>query len=559
MKSEVRHLLFLFLLICICTCANQGFPPGGPVDNTPPQIVSTYPEPNSLNVTRRTNVELEFTEKIDSRSVQNAIFISPNPGDRFEVKVKGKRLSIKFQDSLIVNVTYTITLGTGIKDLRGNGLVQSYTLAFSTGKKLDHKQISGQVFFDKPEDVSVWAYILESDSDVDPTQEQPQYITQCGSDGKFRFSNLAPRMYRLFAVADQNRNRTYQIGREFIGVTSNDINLQGEKEFIQNRNFKLAKHDTSRIRILQIEQQDQRHIRVRFSRPVLPNHSEENHLNIKDKSGEEVGILDLAVNSDDKSIWSLTTIPRDSGNHQLIVHSVYNEFRELITDSVAFEFLSIITPDTSRPAIFTINPDDSSKAVLQNLAFKIKFSESVDSTDSNLFFAFFEDSVEFNDYRIEWKNLSEINITPDCLWTENTWYHCVVDTNKVKDFAGNILNAKKNKFSWKIVNPDTLSSISGKISDEDSLAKSIIVLELWEKPEKVSYKISITDTGKYEFPQILPGSFTIQGFRDSDKNGIYSFGKVQPFLPAERFFVGQDTILVRSRWPNEGNNYQFKK
>ena len=53
---------------------------------------------------------------------------------------------------------------------------------------------------------------------------------------------------------------------------------------------------------------------------------------------------------------------------------------------------------------------------------------------------------------------------------------------------------------------------------------------------------------------LLPGHYFLDCFRDSDGNGRYSYGHTFPFVPAERFAVYPDTVVLRSRWPNEGND-----
>ena len=238
----MKRLLKIFVIICVCqsnNCANQGMPPGGPEDKTPPEIIHTIPDINSTNVPRTTEVEFEFSENIQDNSLKSLIFISPNPGKGFTIKAKGNKINLEFTDSLIANVTYSITLGTGIKDLRGNKLKESYTLGFATGDRLDEKQISGQVFADKPTEVTVWAYFYSDGEAVNPGKDQPIYVTQCDNEGKFKLSNLASRHYRLFAVRDQDKNLLYNLGREQIGVTSSDVDLTGKETHIQNRLFRM--------------------------------------------------------------------------------------------------------------------------------------------------------------------------------------------------------------------------------------------------------------------------------------------------------------------------------
>jgi hypothetical protein len=105
--------------------------------------------------------------------------------------------------------------------------------------------------------------------------------------------------------------------------------------------------------------------------------------------------------------------------------------------------------------------------------------------------------------------------------------------------------------NFKTVNQDTLSAISGEIIDQQEDAGGRLFLNA--KSEKNTYQLILEQPGTYRFENILPGIYTISGFRDADSNAVYSFGKINPFVPAERFFFNPDSIKVRSRWPNEGN------
>jgi hypothetical protein len=106
------------------------------------------------------------------------------------------------------------------------------------------------------------------------------------------------------------------------------------------------------------------------------------------------------------------------------------------------------------------------------------------------------------------------------------------------------------------LNEDTLSAISGTLVDENEHGTGKLFLTA--KSEKNSYYTILNEPGQYQFENILPGIYTINGFRDADSNGLYSYGRAVPFQPAERFFYFSDSIKVRSRWPNEGNDIVFK-
>ena len=549
-------LLAAGLLLFVLGCATQGFPPGGPVDKTPPEIVRTEPGQHALNVPRNEKVTIWFSEKIDPRSLKDAVFISPNPGKRVKIRLKGKRLEIRFLDSLLADVTYTVTLGTGLQDLRRNRLRESFTLAFSTGSKLDRNWISGRVFAEKPQEVTVWAYFLPPGGDVFPWKQEPQYITQCGADGRFRLNNLARRSYRLFAVRDRNKNRLAEPRLDDIGLTWRDVSLQKDSSGVDGRLFRLMKLDTSRVHILDLLQPDRRHLYLRFSREVLPL----GPVLLRGPSGKTYPVLSISVPQDAPAVWHIATPPRAADSIQVTIVGVGNRRGQVWRDTLRAGFRSTDRPDTARPRLLVIHPPDSSRVVLPDQAIEFQFSEALDSTSFVRGFSLWRDSVRCRP-RIKWQNLAAVSILPaGQRWSYGTWYHLKLEPAQISDLAGNPLLRADSVYSWRVVPEDTLSAVLGTVADEDTTDTSSVVLELRDLVrDTVVRSIRLDAPGPYRFDPVLPGKYAVQGFRDRDGNGRYSYGSVLPFVPAERFFVGQDTILVRARWPNEGNNYRFKK
>lgn len=546
----------VFGVCIILGCANQSFPPGGPEDKTPPEVVNTVPSGNATNVSRTSNVEFEFSEKIQDNSIEGSIFISPNPGDELEIKVKSNVIQLKFADSLIADVTYSITMGTGIQDLRNNKLKESFTLGFSTGDVLDRKQISGRVFAEKPTEITVGAYFLSEEENIDPGKTKPIYITQCDAHGNFKLSNLAARKYRLFAIRDRNKNSLYNLGSEQVGITSSDVDLSTGKEYERNILFRMMTEDTSRVKILSVDQLDRRKLRLRFSQPVELSPDISNSIFLINSKGDTVQIISGFSNIDSKDIWSIDTTPRDSINHQLEIKNLNDEYKRSIQDTIKFDFKSIADPDTTKPILLSVFPIDSSYVnPYQNIAFT--FSESMDTTRNDSLFIMPEDST--NSWTVNWNNPNRLELLPDTSWEGNKWMQLLVNYNQFSDKAGNQLKPDSIVYAWKIINPDTLSSISGTVIDQDTIAIGKYYLEL-DKVGAVIEKLSLqSENGNYLFNNILPGRYILSAFRDTDFNEIYSVGSTNPFMFSERFFVAPDTILVRARWPNEGNDYKLKQ
>jgi len=221
-----RWLSLAMLVIGLCSCAKVAAPMGGPVDTSPPQILSTVPAADRTAVAKDTPLTIEFSEPMDRRTTEDAVFIAP--ATSVEMTWDGSMtLKLAVEEELAAERTYVITIGTDAKDRRGNRLETSHQFAFSTGTSLDQGTMVGRVVsVEGPQrGVSVWAYDLENFDGI-VGSDAPAYVTQSGSDGKFRFERLAPTSYRLLAYVDEDRDRT--LGeREARGLASMDIEVTG--------------------------------------------------------------------------------------------------------------------------------------------------------------------------------------------------------------------------------------------------------------------------------------------------------------------------------------------
>ncbi|MCG8603542.1 Ig-like domain-containing protein, partial [bacterium] len=121
----ISILICLVVVLCSHSCAVQRNPTGGPPDTTPPRIIEVVPANNSTLVPLDQKIQFTFSESMDRKSLEKAIFITPDPGDRIKLKWKGDKLQAEFLDSLRTNRTYVITLGTDLKDEHNIALAQS--------------------------------------------------------------------------------------------------------------------------------------------------------------------------------------------------------------------------------------------------------------------------------------------------------------------------------------------------------------------------------------------------------------------------------------------------
>ena len=146
MISFLKYLFFLLASSMILfQCASIQTPSGGDKDKTPPQVLSSYPEPFATEVNPQ-QLKLTFDEYFNLRDFSNELLVSPPLEKKPALSIKGKNLIINLKDKLKDNTTYTFNFGNGIADFHEGNILTNFSLVFSTGEEIDSLSISGDVF-----------------------------------------------------------------------------------------------------------------------------------------------------------------------------------------------------------------------------------------------------------------------------------------------------------------------------------------------------------------------------------------------------------------------------
>jgi hypothetical protein len=115
------------------------FTTGTAPDVTPPNVVSTDPEPNRTGVPPNREISITFSEPMDPATLSGSTISLSTGGAPLptRVAVSGSVATITPASDLQPSTTYTVTVGAGAKDLAGNGLPGSYSFGFTTGAAPD--------------------------------------------------------------------------------------------------------------------------------------------------------------------------------------------------------------------------------------------------------------------------------------------------------------------------------------------------------------------------------------------------------------------------------------
>lgn len=207
-------LVLFSTLLAVVACAKQGYPSGGPKDETPPVVTGTEPENGTLHFDAKEFV-IHFDEYVKVKDADNNILVSPPMKQKPEYKTKGRGIVVKLRDTLRENTTYLFQFKEGIVDFNEGNALPSYEYVFSTGGSIDSMTLRGTVvdaFSGKPrtEPVTViaWSESQQSDSVGDSivAKVQPMYVTRCDKEGNFALNHLREGRYLLLALEDGDKN-----------------------------------------------------------------------------------------------------------------------------------------------------------------------------------------------------------------------------------------------------------------------------------------------------------------------------------------------------------------
>ncbi len=102
------------------------------IDTTPPTILSIDPQDGATGVPRTVKIKAHFSEEMAPWTLTSAnVTMSPSPARTYSWDGATDTLTIAPLHRLECGTTYTVTFGTGVEDLAGNGLVAPVASSFT--------------------------------------------------------------------------------------------------------------------------------------------------------------------------------------------------------------------------------------------------------------------------------------------------------------------------------------------------------------------------------------------------------------------------------------------
>ncbi len=545
---RIFSILSLWLISALfVTCAVKGGLKGGPEDKTPPTIIYSFPQADSTGVHHLEYIRFSFSEMMDRNSIAKNLFISPPIAHEWEWQGYDE-LSIRLLDSLNRDVTYVLTLGTGLKDLRGNGLEQAYTLAFSSGDHIDHGEISGRVHGLKPKkNYTVMAYLLDSLSQNPHFyRDTALYITKTGKKGNFRLTNLKEGLYRVLAVNDANNNLLADLPREKIALAQKDIPVR-EGRMADFVSMRPAIQDTNPPVILSVRAINKRQVSLNSNRTLFPDSLAT--LSIRDSASSQK--LALFQWSRAQNALILHTAPQDSGARYVARIAPLRDSLARYTADTSFRFSASRRLLKQSFRIKKRFPADSARAVhpLTNLYLEFSLPLSAESLRHLKQAVVLRQNGDSVSFQARHDSPDKLTLTPSAPLLGDSSYVLTLDSTLLRDAFGRTLKDSATQTVFKVNSPDNFGSLSGRITTALPPPYVVSITRLDGKKEK---RVQSLGGKEFEFLFLEEGRYRLAAFADSDSNGVYSPGSIKPFRFSETFHMSADTVSIRKRWEKSG-------
>lgn len=567
MKKLSSYIIIAYIALIFIGCANAVSPTGGPKDVTPPVVLESVPANYSKNFSGKT-IHVTFDEFVTLDNAAKNVLISPPMKETPTYRLTGKTLSIKFNEKLKDETTYSLNFGKAIKDLHEGNVLKDYVFVFSTGDNIDSLSLAGNVVSAstlKPcDDFFVFLYCDENDTvklDSLPYCTLPNYMTKTDKSGRFFFSGVANKEYLLFALKDVNSNMLFDLPNEEIGFYQEMVKPQyiPVNQFVKDTTrtdsiiTKPLTVDTIKFQLNTFVQEDS--IQKIFKKETLSEGvlrfafrypAENVRIEPRDELADSIRILkvfsqrkdtvSLYVTPTIDSLWiciNYDTIFCDTTHYSLIPRkAVKPNKRKDDENSDAVKRLTIkdnmkggkLKPE--QPLILSFN-EPITNIVIRDTTW---FIDGKDTIINDLQF------TKVDEYGFKYK--VEKKFKPEGK------YQITIPDSVFFGFRG--LTNDTTKLSFSMQEMSQFGNIYLTVKVPENVPQVIIELTT-EKDQVISTQI-ITHTEKVSFKYIEAGKYKLKATYDMDSNGLWSPGNFARKLQPERIVFYKGALEVKANW-----------
>ncbi|MEW6750165.1 MAG: Ig-like domain-containing protein [Candidatus Latescibacterota bacterium] len=502
----MRRCLLASLLLA--GCAKVGPPPGGPVDRTPPRVVAHQPAMDATSVPLDARVEIAFSEAMDRQRTEAALFVAPE----VEARPRWHGALLTLALDLQPGQTYVVTVGTEARDLRGNALEASFSLAFATGPRLNQGKLVGRVYRDHEPVVGahVWAYGL-AQAPASVGRVPPQYRTQSGRGGEYSFTRLAAGRYRVLAFEDQDRDRKPG-EEEALALPAGDL-VVSEEDTTRAGDLALVVRRRATPRLQRVLALDRRRVLLEFTQDVSAAQV------TAGLEGLPVELVyGVAVNP--RRVY-LRTAPQEEG--RTYPFSDLQVGGQRVPDPPGLRGTD--QEDRTPPEVVARHPSSGQMAPDDTLA--MAFGEAMSASVPDTFWAA-SDSTATPAGRWLRPEPARLAFVPATPWRPGK-YLLVGRGPLLRDLEGLAPSDTLVTFAFTVPPAQELAGVQGRILPATGNAW------VFARRAGQQHRAAADSAGGYTLQRLLPGGYVVWGFVDRDGGGAWDPGVLDPYVPAEPY------------------------
>ena len=505
---------------------------GGAADKTPPALVVSEPENESVEV-RPEFIRLTFSDYLDEPSFTQAFSITPSPGGAPQFRWRGRSVTIRFEDQWRDSTTYVITLDTRLRSWRGVGLLQPIVIAFATGSVIDQGRLRGRAVDalrgSPAEGLRVFAFPAQG-----AESEEPAYMTSTGENGQFDLSYVREADYYVIVLQDANRNNRPDPTERFA---------------VPPRSAMRATPDTTRPRGLwvvgtldtlaptmdRVRALSATRLSARFSEAILMPRRAADQWTISDSaSGLARAVRQVYRRMNDPTLLYLRTEALDDRTWSLRPDSSLADSsgNVVATDQVFFSGRTQEDTTQLRFIGFVPRHSDAEVDLSPRDPIALEFNQPVADT-------LMQQVTQVTD--------SLGQPVPFSVRSESgSVYYLDVDSDVSAFVVARIeLGNATYEQTFRRLSEHDLGSLSGAVLP----GGPHVVVELYPETANKPYDSVHPDSaGAFGFVGLTEETYLIRAFLDHNGNGRWDAGTVWPYAPAEPISWLAEPLTVRPRW-----------
>jgi hypothetical protein len=524
LKKYIYNSWFLIVILLV-SCAKRGTITGGSKDTIAPVLKASFPANFSTKFKGKT-IRLEFDEYIKLKDVNKQLIISPPMAKSPEVfpQTASKYITIKFNDSLRANTTYSLNFGQSVQDNNEGNPYKQFKYIFSTGTYIDSLSLKGRIkdAHDKKTDAFVSVMLYEANAkntDSLVYKKNPRYITNTLDTAKtFKLENLKAGKYVLVALKDENNNNKFNPKSEKIGFYSsiltvpNDDNLEISlfKETPVFKAFKPSQASGNRLTMGYEGNPKDMKITLKNKSEILPSIITK----VQDKDSVQIWYKPLKVDS------LYIAVTKDNYAHDFTFYIKNQKSDTLAISAKQSKLLPLRETMTLKSAVPLVKFDTSKIQLMNKDSVAVPFKMDYDDWKQELKFVFQKEPLE--KYKIK---LFPGALT-DYLEHKNDSLSYVFETKNTTDY-GNLRLKLENVKHFPVI-----------IELTDS--KGVILASEYSESEST-----------IDFNLLEPNLFTLRIIYDENKNKVWDSGNYLEKRQAEEVIYFPKEIDVRANWDVE--------